>query len=54
MNDLTNKLEICDVDVVFTAQSEGVLSHNASKQDLCHFILCNEILAFCCGFEVTV
>ena len=44
VNDLPNKLEICDVDVVFTAQIEGVLSHNASlsKQGLRHFILCNE------------
>ena len=44
VNDLPNKLEICDVDVVFTAQIEGVLSHNASlsKQGLRHLILCNE------------
>ena len=46
VSDLPNKLEICDADVavVFTAQSEGILSHNAnlSKQDLHHFILCNE------------
>ena len=32
LNDLPNRLEICDadVDVVFTAQREIILSHNAS------------------------